>query len=311
MPNTLVTSYSYPDLDGTSCAVAYAELLRLQGQNAEAAFFGELHDESRYLLDTYKISYPKTIQNDEDYEQVILVDASELTGIEDKVHPEKVVEVVDHRKVNDAHLFTNAKVQIEMVGAAATLIAEKFHEQNAEVSFGSAVLLAGGIVSNTFNFRSPNTTDRDKKIYEWLKDLAGLKDDFAQKLFQAKSDVSGEKLWKRMDGEFATFDMPGKRVGIAQLELFGAEEVARTRMDEIVKNLEALKAREKLDLIMFSIVELGESKNFFVVPDLEMQKILSKTLGVEFEKHLAERPGFIMRKQIAPLIKAELENSAD
>lgn len=307
MSKTLVTSYSFPDLDGTSCAVAYAEFLRLQGQNAEAAFFGELHDESRYLLDTYKISYPKMLQNDEDYEQVILVDASELTGIDDKVQPDKVVEIIDHRKVNDAHLFTNAKVQIEMVGAAATLIAEKFHEQSTEPSKASAVLLAGGIVSNSFNFRSPNTTDRDKKMYEWLKGLVGLKDDFTQKLFQAKSDVSGEKLWKRMDGEFAIFDMASKKVGIAQLELFGAEEVARNRMDEIVKNLETLKAREELDLIMFSIVELGESKNFFVVSDLEMQKILTKTLGVEFANNLAERPGFIMRKQIAPFIKTELE----
>ena len=71
------------------------------------------------------------------------------------------IEVVDHRAVNEADKFQNAKIQIEMVGSAATLIAEKFLHATTSTSPESAALLYSAIISNTINFQANVTTDRD------------------------------------------------------------------------------------------------------------------------------------------------------
>jgi nanoRNase/pAp phosphatase (c-di-AMP/oligoRNAs hydrolase) len=54
----LITSYVNPDLDGTACAVAMEELLRSQGQEAQAVIFGTPSLEARWLLETCDILSP-------------------------------------------------------------------------------------------------------------------------------------------------------------------------------------------------------------------------------------------------------------
>ena len=53
---TITTTYEGPDLDGYSCAVAYAELLRAQGKEAKAAIFGEPQLEVQWILSKFGIS---------------------------------------------------------------------------------------------------------------------------------------------------------------------------------------------------------------------------------------------------------------
>lgn len=50
MKRILVTGYNTLDLDGSSCAFAYAELLRKQGKDATAGIFETLKKESDVIL---------------------------------------------------------------------------------------------------------------------------------------------------------------------------------------------------------------------------------------------------------------------
>jgi len=139
----LVTAYENPDLDGTACAFGYAEFLKKTGIDAVVGIFGNAHREAQFVFNKFKIDKigdaNKLIDQ---YESVILVDASDLKGLSQKIDPSKVVEIVDHRKVNESSKFPNAKVQIEFVGSAATLIAEKFYKNKIEVSKESAALIS-------------------------------------------------------------------------------------------------------------------------------------------------------------------------
>ncbi len=125
----LITAYENPDLDGFACAFAYSEFLTKQGFDSVAAVFGKPHREVQFVIKKFNIhglaDASKLVGN---ASGIVLVDASDVSGLSDKIDPTKVVEIVDHRKVNEAQRFPNAKVQIEFVGAAATLIAEKFHD---------------------------------------------------------------------------------------------------------------------------------------------------------------------------------------
>jgi len=199
-------------------------------------------------------------------------------------------------------------VQIELVGAAATLVAEKFMQKNVDISKESATLVYGAIISNTLNFKGSVTTDRDKIAAEWLNKVAKLPEDFWKDLFIAKTDLSGSKLAERIEGDFAWFVMGDKKVGIAQVEMIGAKQLVDERSGEIVKVLEKIKKEMSLDFIFQNTIELEDTKNFFVAQDSETQKLLEKVLKVQFAGMVAERPNLIMRKQIVPLLKQEIES---
>lgn len=307
MKPILITCYVNPDLDGVAGALAYGEFLQKTGRESATGIIGEPHDEAKYILDRYNIPYPQTIINADNFEEVILVDASDLNGLEGNIAPEKVVEIIDHRKINEADKFPNAKVQIELVGSAATLIAEKFIENNINISKESAILLCGAIISNTLNFKGGVTTDRDKKAVEYLNKIALLPDNFWKDLFMAKSDLSGSKLSERIEGDFAWFTFTDKKVGIAQIEIVGAEKLIKERIEEIIKVLEKIKQDMGLDYIFQNTIELELECSYFISPDSKTQRLLEKVLDIKFNETVAKGPNLIMRKQIVPLIKEELE----
>ena len=308
MKPILVTCYMNPDLDGVSGSFAYAEFLQKTGGIAVAGIFGEPHEEAKYVFDRFNIQYPQILLDAQDFDEVILVDSSDLKGLGGKVAPEKVVEIIDHREINDASAFPNAKIQIELVGAAATLVAEKFMENDTVVSKEAAILLCGGILSNTLNFKATVATERDKEVFDWLNKTAKLSDDFCRELFLAKSDVTGNKLRERILGDFTWFEMGDKKVGIAQIEMVGAKKLIEDREADILQILEEVRIEKQLDFVFQSTLELEEGKSFFVAENSEMRRLLEKVLNIEFGRNLAIREGLIMRKQIVPLLKEELES---
>lgn len=303
MQKILVTSYVNPDIDGVASAFAYCEFLKKTGKYAVISVIGEVHDEVKYIFDRFNFVFPEIILNTDDFNEIILVDASTLNILENKITIDKVTEIIDHRKINEASKFVNAKIQIELVGAAATMIAEKFIQNSIAISKESAILLYSAIISNTLNFNSSVTTQRDKDAALWLKQIAGLTEVFWEDMFIAKSDLTDKKLAERIKGDFAWFIVGEKKIGIAQIEMIGAKKLIYDRGEEIIQVLEKIKAELKLDFIFQNIIELKDVKSFFVTNDIEAKKLLEEIFGVKFIGMLAEKSPVIMRKQIVPLLK--------
>lgn len=307
MKAILITGYVSPDIDAVAGMIAYSEYLNKIGENTTVGIIDAPHDEAKYILDRFNISYPKQIDNTDNFERVILVDSSELSGLDGKVTPEKVIEIIDHRKINEADKFPNAKVQIELVGSASTLIAEKFIKNNIEISKESAILLCGAIISNTLNFKGGVTTDRDKIAYEYLNKIAELPANFSKELFESKSDLSGSKLKERIISDMAWFPIANRKISILQLEIINSKDLIENRIDDIVEIIKGFKRERGFGLIFLNLIELEECKNYFIAIDDETKKVIEKVLNVKFNGFVAERPNLIMRKQIVPLLKEELE----
>ncbi|MBU1000825.1 DHH family phosphoesterase [Patescibacteria group bacterium] len=299
----IITGYSNPDLDGTASAIAYAELLKKQGKNTTAALFGIPHREAEFVFKTFNIDKPaqaENILNQED--KLILVDASDLRGISNLIDLKQVIEVIDHRKVNQADKFPNAKIQIELVGSCATLIAEKFFTKKIIITSSSAALLYSAIISNTVNFQANVTTERDKKMCNWLVGQFDLPKDYVHKMFVAKS-VFGKPLKKVFSDDFATFEFRSKLLGIAQLEIVNTDDFINKNKDEIQKILTEIKEERNLDLIFLSVINLEKIKNTFIVIDESSKKLLEQALNVRFENNISHQEGIMMRKTIVPMVK--------
>lgn len=303
----LVTPYKNPDLDGTACAFGYAEFLRKNGKDVMAAVFGKPHREAQFVLDKFDIpaleNAEKVVNN---IDGIIIVDASDLRGLSDKIDPKKVIEIIDHRKIHEAHKFPNAKAQIELVGSAATLIAEKFYNNKTTISPESAQLLFSAIVSNTINFQANVTTERDHKMADWLKTKFSLPDNYVHEMFSDKSQFK-KSLKETIIDNFATFHFNNHNLGIAQLEIINVSEFIRENLVKIEKILEALKKERSLDLIFLTCIDLEKVFNEIVIIDEKTQKFVEQALKVKFKDRVTKRDGILMRKEIVPLIKEVLE----
>ena len=301
---TIVTAYESPDLDGFGGAIAYAEFLNRSGENARAAIFGKPHEEAQYVMKLFDFAYPETATDGSGFDRVVLVDSSELSGLHPTLKPESVIEIIDHRKVNDAHAFPNAKVQIELVGSAATLVAEKFMEHDWEPSKMSAILLYGAIVSNTLNFQAKVTHGRDRTAAAWLQEQFEIPENFVHDMFLAKSQINAENLADRIDGDFAWFTFQTKKLGMGQLEVVDAAKLVQEHKKGILAELAAKRLQHKFDYVFLNTIDLEKGFNLFVTDHIETQGILKSIFSeITFEDGVAMRKGLIMRKEIVPLFK--------
>jgi manganese-dependent inorganic pyrophosphatase len=304
----LVTAYKNPDLDGYASIYAYTELLKKLGIEAEGAITGSIDLETKHVIKKFKIKeLPQAKKIIDKAEGVILVDASDTTGIDENIKPAKVIEIIDHRTLNDIHLFKKADVTLEIVGAASTLIAEQYIELNVPMSEETVILLYAGIVSNTINFKSKLTTNRDKRTAGFLLTRYNFPPDFIEKMFKAKSTFKDKTLYEVVEENLATFKFRRTNLGIAQLEIIETVKFVQKNIDDIHKVTRKLKKKYELDHIFVKIVDVQEAKNIFVTEDIETQKILIKNFQVEFEEHKSLSHGIITRKEMAPVLKNHFE----
>lgn len=309
MKPILITSYPNPDLDGTASAFGYAELLCAQGRTALATVLGTAHLEAQHVAERFHISLPEEVDPGL-FEEIILVDTSTPTEQDPRIAIERVVGIIDHRALHEGHKFPNAKLQIELVGSAATLIVERFQQTHLVPSQEAAHLLYGAIASNTVNFKARVTTERDLQASRWLRTLYSMPDDFIPVMFAAKSHLDGSALAETLAGDFSYREIGGKNIGIGQLEVVGAESLVDTRRDDLLKTLGHLRdAHPMISCFFVSIIDVVDGYTMFLAPDPEAREALRGFLNVSFDdRFIARYPHVIMRKEMRPLWQAWVKN---
>lgn len=299
----LVATYPHADLDGTSCTLAYTELLRSQGVDAHATLVNQPHAEAVYALERLNVTPPDNLDPRE-AERISLVDVSVVDQIDPRTPRERVVEIIDHRTLHEATEFPNAKAQIELVGAAATLVAERFQQAGKAPSAQHAGLLYGAIASNTILFQASVTTDRDRAMAAWLQSIAQLPEDFIENMFAYKSDVSGDKLHHTLRNDFSWREVHGVKIGIAQLEILNAHATVLERRTELETLLEELCTNEGADITFLNAIDLMHGTTTFFAPNKAAQECILEPLELTFDDNIAQLPYVLLRKQIGPKILA-------
>lgn len=306
----LVTDAPDPDLDGVACLYAYSEYLNQTGINSIPMIFGVPQEESGFIMAKLGLKIKNADDIELDFEKIILVDTSGPQWQSKKINLNKVVEIIDHRQFDNTGAFPNAKLQIELVGSCATLIAEKFRSKNIVPSEKSAILLYLAIVSNTINFKNKITTDRDVDAAKWLRNLYNISDKIIHEMFAFKSDVK-QTIREIFQSQIGCHEFAGKKVSTYQLEIIGVQKFVDDHLDEIKRELINLSRDEKYDYTLFTLVDIENGNNTFVVADKNTDELVSNALGVIFSNGVAHYPHVIMRKEILPKLKSFLENKVN
>src|SRR5699024_7333262 len=102
MDKVLVFGHKNPDTDSICSAIAYANIKKKLGVNAEPVKLGEVNKETQFAFDYFKAETPRSIsQVDTSVKEVILVDHNEFQQSVDNIQDVKIAEVIDHHRISN------------------------------------------------------------------------------------------------------------------------------------------------------------------------------------------------------------------
>jgi len=306
-----VIGHKNPDTDSVAAAIGYAELLVKRGKDAVPLVAGEINKGTALALKKFGVPNPELAHMiDFPEASVILVDHNEQGQWADNVVKEHVVELIDHHRFGDFSSAQPIYVRTQPVGATSSIITKMYQECDQKPSVGTAGMLLSAILTDTLLFKSPTATDFDKKMADWLNEIVDLDMvEHAQAVFAAKSDISDMPLQKVINKDFKEYHFNSHaKVGIAMFETVDASGPL-ARKDEFIKELKRIKKAQKLDFMLFAIVDIIEQVAHFIISSGEDAALLDHVFCGEMKDDIMSVPGLVSRKkQIVPPLEEHFAN---
>lgn len=298
----IVTSYEEPDLDGISCMYAYAEYLNKIGKDSDYYICGIPNREVDIVCEMFNIKLEGT-NNITEEQEVVIVDTNKMEGIP-FVNPKNVIEIIDHHsKSSTSDECIRAKIQIERVGAAATLVAEKFKNNNISISREAAILLYYGIVSNSINLKATITTKKDIEMVNWLKEkCAEIDEEKIKIIFERKSKIEDENLRKEIEAE-NIITYKENKAAVGQLEIVNVEMFLNEKKEKLIQIMKDIKLEYKLNYIFINCIDILEGFNIILALDKETESELNKVFGYKFENEICKLNKVVQRKEITKALR--------
>lgn len=299
---TIVTSYEEPDLDGISCMYAYKEYLNKTGKDSDYYICGIPSREVEIVCEIFNIKL-EGINNINEEQDIVIVDTNKMDGIP-FVNPKNVIEIIDHHsKSPTSDECTRAKFQIERVGAAATLVAERFKNNNISISREAAILLYYGIVSNSINLKATITTQKDIEMVAWLKEkCAEIDEEKIKILFERKSKIEDKNLRKEIEVE-NIITYKEKKLAVGQLEIVNLEKFLKDKKEKIIKIMQDVKREYELSYIFINCIDILDGFNIILALDKETEIELNKVFGYNFENGIYKLNKVVQRKEITKALR--------
>ncbi|WP_394023915.1 putative manganese-dependent inorganic diphosphatase [Anaerococcus martiniensis] len=232
--------------------------------------------------------------------KLILVDHNEKNQSIDDIDQAEIIEIIDHHRV--ANIYTTAPLfyRAEPVGSTATIISEMYLESGLRPSKEIAGLLCAAIISDTLLFRSPTTTDVDRRILDRMSKIADLNpEEFANKMFKAGTSLKEKSPTDIVEGDVKTFTINGEDVRVGQVMTMNPEELEPLR-DEITKLMqEKIEAKGETTFVLVLTDIFNETSELLVVGD-HIEDI-EEEFGNKVKNGTISAPGVLSRKkQVIP-----------
>ncbi len=299
-----VLGHKIPDTDAICSALVYAQFLNDQGIFAQAIALWSLNNETLFVLDEHNISHPPIVDALHQGSEIVLVDHNESSQSIWEREQYRLVEVIDHHKLN---LTTSEPINIVIKPLASTCSVLRliFEQANYTPSASMAKLMISGILSDTLHFRSPTTTHEDKIILEKLNTIAQFEniEYYARSMFEAKSNLGDIDIESLVQLDYKQFEFWIKRIGYGVIETTNPW-YALSRKEEILKELYRLKKHESLDAIFLSIIDILQEKNLTIVLWEVEEKIIKEAFAIWWiDNNIVDLWSLISRKKqlIPPL----------
>ena len=297
--SALVIGHMNPDTDSIISAIAAADLYAKRGIDVAAAAQGAPSPETAFVLEKFGLPAPKIV-TDVAGQDIFLVDFSDLAQAPQGMDTATVLGIVDHHKLGDVTTAMPIEAWIWPVGCTGTVIKNMYDFYGVELSRNVAGGLLCAILSDTVIFKSPTSTEADRKAVEDLAAIAGVDDVVAlgMEMFKVKSAVDGTPMRDLVFRDYKDFDMNGNKVGIGQLEVVDLsilDAVKQGLREEIARVKD--EGRHSVFLLLTDIMKEG-SEMLIVSDD---PAVVEAAFGVKVDGDTVWLPGVMSRKkQVVP-----------
>lgn len=300
-----IFGHKNPDTDSIMSSIVHTNFLNSKGIKSTAVCLGNINNETKFVLDKFGIKVLKVISKLNAGSKVILMDHNESAQSIENLEELNIEEIIDHHKFN---LKTDVPVNIraEKLGSTCSVLYKILKEKDYSLSKEEAILLISGIISDTLFFRSPTSTEEDKKIVEELNKIAKIKnlEEYSMEMFEAKSNVSHLKAEELVKMDYKEYELNNKKYGIGVIETTSPKNILE-RKKEIINAIEKLKKKEELEGVLLSVIDILNEHNSTIVAGEHEAEILRAVFdGKEIEHNLYSLGPIISRKkQIIPKLE--------
>ena len=298
----LVVGHKNPDTDSIISAIAVADVMSKRGIPAKAIAQGAVTPETAFILDKFGMKAPEVVTSVAG-QKVILVDHSDLPQAPADLKDAEVIAIVDHHKLGDVTTSSPLLMWVWPAGCTCTVIKGMYDFYGIEVPKNIAGGMLCAILSDTVIFKSPTTTDDDKKAVEALAKIAGVTDYKAlgMDMFKVKSAVDGVSARDLVFRDYKDFEMNGKKVGIGQLEVIDLAMLDKVKAD-LASEIKKVKAEGRHSVFLLLTDIMKEGSEMLICTDDDC--VVEKAFGVKGDASVWLPKVMSRKKDVVPKFEA-------
>ncbi|MCI2400629.1 manganese-dependent inorganic pyrophosphatase [Aliiroseovarius subalbicans] len=303
---TLVFGHKSPDTDSTGSPLIWAWYLNeVKGDDAKPVLLGQPNTEAMFMLNRWGFDMLDIIEDVADDQACVVVDTNNPAELPANINGADVQQIIDHHKLVGG-LETKGPIDITIrpVACTATIMFDMMGDDAAKMPDNIKCAMLTCILSDTLEFRSPTTTERDREVATLLAIELGISiPDYAGEMFAAKSDVSSfsDAELLRMDSK--EYEVEGTKFRVSVLETTAPATVL-DRKASLMDTMPKVAEEDGVDQVILFVVDILNEEATLLVPN-DLVKGLAKTsFAAEATGDTVVLPGVVSRKkQIIPNLK--------
>ena len=298
-----IFGHKSPDSDSTGSPLIwewYANKIRQTP--ARAHLLGQPNKEALFMLERWGFEMPEIIDDVEEGDEVIIVDTNNPSELPRGIGKAKIVEIIDHHLLQGG-LATREPINVVMrpVACTATIMHDLMGSDASRMPRPVRGLMLTCILSDTMEFRSPTTTEIDRRIASELAlDLGIDISSYSSEMFAAKSDLSGcpDDELLRIDSK--NYEINGRKLKISVLETTDPSSILE-RKGGLIQEMERVASEDGVDEVLLFVVDIFNESSTLLVPNDFVRALAENSFSAAVSSDQVELPGVVSRKkQIIP-----------
>jgi len=298
-----VFGHKSPDTDSTGSPLIWAWYLsEIQGTPAEAVLLGEPNTEAAFVLERWNLEKPAIIADVANDEPVVIVDTNNPAELPANINNADIQQIIDHHKLVGG-LETKGPIDITIrpLACTATIMFDLMGDDTAKMPENIRCAMLSCILSDTLEFRSPTTTDRDREVAQSLASELGISiPDYSAEMFAAKSDVSNfsDAELLRMDSK--EYAVGGTKFRVSVLETTSPSTVLE-RKASLMDSMTAVASEDGVEQVLLFVIDILKEEATLLLPNDLSKTVAEKSFGAKIDGDTVVLPGVVSRKkQIIP-----------
>lgn len=240
--------------------------------------------------------------NDVNKKKVILVDHNEKEQSVDGLDEAEIIEVVDHHKIGTIGTSMPINFRNMTVGSSNTIINMMYRESHVDVPKEIAGLMLSGILSDTLLFKSPTTTEFDRKTARYLANIAEVDiEEYGLSMLKAGASLKNKSVEDILFQDFKNFSIDDKKIGVGQITTFDITEIESDK-DKFVELLNKIAVNNEYYLISLFVTDVIKNGSYVYFNE-SAKDTIGLSFGIDDIKQGYYLPDCVSRKkQIIPKI---------